>query len=235
MKILFAMDLLDGKCVRLTKGNFGQVKIYSEDPLKVLDEMLEEGARDFHVVDLNGAKDGEPRHLGLIKKIRKKVPGYLQIGGGVRTAEVVHIYREIGIDGIIIGTRAYTDPEFLPSLKCKGIVLGLDILHGKPMIMGWKKEAPMELSEVIDLAEKCGISALLVTAIEKDGTLDGPDFQILKEIMSLTQIPIIASGGVATLMDLSLLSKIGVYGVVLGKAIYEKKIQIKDAIKLILG
>lgn len=232
MKILFAMDLLDGKCVRLTKGDFDHVKVYSDDPLSLIEEMVSKGARDFHIIDLNGAKEGQPKHLQVIKRIREKTPGYIQVGGGVRSKEIIQTYKECGVDAVIIGTRAYTDPTFLASLKeYQGIVLSVDILNGKPMIMGWKRGTEMNLSDVIGLAERCGVCALLVTAIERDGTLSGPDFAIMKEIMSMTWVPIIASGGVTSVEDIQLLKSMGVQGVVLGKAIYEKKIDIKDVIK----
>ncbi|MCS7280474.1 MAG: 1-(5-phosphoribosyl)-5-[(5-phosphoribosylamino)methylideneamino] imidazole-4-carboxamide isomerase [Desulfobacterota bacterium] len=229
MRVLFAMDLLDGKCVRLTRGDYSQAKVYGEDPILMIEQMVNKGARDFHIVDLNGAKEGRPRHLEIIKAIRERVPGYMEVGGGVRTKEIVEIYKDLGVDGVVIGTKALIDPEFLPSVKGIGdITLSLDILNGKPMIMGWKKESGKDLEEIIKFAEECEVNYLLVTAIERDGTLSGPDFEVLSRVIGSTRIPVIGSGGVRTLEDVKLLLDMGAYGVVVGKAIYEGKIRIEE-------
>ncbi len=232
MRVILALDLLEGKCVRLERGDFRKVKVYSEDPLLVIEEMVKKGAKDFHIVDLDGARYGVPRNFDYVKKIRERVDGYIQVGGGIRDKETVKMYTELGIDGVVVGTKAYTDPDFLPSLKdSKGIILSVDVLNGKPMVMGWVKEAEIDLLQILKLAEESSVSALLVTAIERDGTMSGPDLDVLKEIMSMTRIPVIASGGVATLKDLESLKNIGVEGVILGRAIYEKKIEVEDALK----
>lgn len=232
MRVILALDLLEGKCVRLERGDFRKVKVYSEDPLLVIEEMVKKGAKDFHIVDLDGARYGVPRNFEYVKKIRERVDGYIQVGGGIRDKETVKMYTELGIDGVVVGTKAYTDPDFLPSLKdSKGIILSVDVLNGKPMVMGWVKEAEIDLLQILKLAEESSVSALLVTAIERDGTMSGPDLDVLKEIMSMTRIPVIASGGVATLKDLESLKNIGVEGVILGRAIYEKKIEVEDALK----
>lgn len=236
MKVLFAIDLLDGKCVRLKKGDFKEIKVYSENPISVVDEMVSVGAKDFHIIDLNGAREGKPFHLQIVKEIRKRTTGYVQVGGGIRTKEVVKLYKELGIDGIIVGTRAYIDPGFLPSLReYDGVILSVDIKNGKPMIMGWEKEAKISISEILKLAEECSVFALLITAIERDGTLSGPDLEVLKMVRSSTEIPIIASGGIRGVEDLESLKKIGVYGAIVGKAIYEKTIKIDDILRFSKG
>jgi phosphoribosylformimino-5-aminoimidazole carboxamide ribotide isomerase len=233
MKILFAVDLMDGKCVRLTKGDFSKVKVYSSDPKAQVEEMVNKGARDFHIIDLDGAREGKPKNQWVIREMRKIIPGYMQVGGGIRSREVVRMFLEWGVDGIIVGTKAYRDPDFLRSLKGLGkIVLGVDIANGKPMIMGWKKEAKIGLNEILEIAEACEVSSLLVTSIERDGTLSGPDFETLRTIKSQTKIPIIASGGITRKEDIKALKGMGMDGVVVGKAIYERILSIEDVIEL---
>jgi phosphoribosylformimino-5-aminoimidazole carboxamide ribotide isomerase len=230
MKVLFAIDLLDGLCVRLEKGRFESAKIYSKDPLSTLQEMMRKGAKDFHVIDLNGAREGVPRHLAVLKGMRERIKGYMEVGGGVRSLETLEALRSLGIDGIILGTEAL-DGELLWQLEdLKGLILGLDVLDGTPMVRGWRQKARRGVEEILEVAEERQFMAILVTAIERDGMLSGPDFRLLEGLMEKTSLPIIASGGVATLSDLRRLKAMGVYGVVVGRAIYEGRISIEEAV-----
>jgi phosphoribosylformimino-5-aminoimidazole carboxamide ribotide isomerase len=230
MKVLFAIDLLDGLCVRLEKGRFESAKIYSKDPLSTLQEMMRKGAKDFHVIDLNGAREGVPRHLAVLKGMRERIKGYMEVGGGVRSLEALEALRSLGIDGIILGTEAL-DGELLWQLEdLKGLILGLDVLDGTPMVRGWRQKARRGVEEILEVAEERQFMAILVTAIERDGMLSGPDFRLLEGLMEKTSLPIIASGGVATLSDLRRLKAMGVYGVVVGRAIYEGRISIEEAV-----
>ncbi|MCX7965019.1 MAG: 1-(5-phosphoribosyl)-5-[(5-phosphoribosylamino)methylideneamino] imidazole-4-carboxamide isomerase [Syntrophorhabdaceae bacterium] len=234
MKALFAMDLMGGKTVRLKKGNFSEVTIYSDNPVEKIREMVERGAKDFHIIDLDGAREGIPIHLELIKKIRGEIHGYMEVGGGIRTEDTIKLYEEVNIDGIIVGTRPLQDREFLKSLSSyKNIILGLDMYDGKPMIKGWKEAVDIDLKEIIDESEKVGIKALLCTAIAKDGMLTGPDFEGLERILKITRIPVIASGGVTTIDDIKILKSMGVWATIIGKAFYEGLIKIEDVMALI--
>ncbi len=139
MKALFAMDLIGGNAVRLKKGDFSQMTIYSHNPVEKIKEMINKGAKDFHIVDLDGAREGVPVHLELIKKIRQEIKGYMEVGGGIRSEDTIKQYSELGMDGIIIGTKALEDNNFFKKLsRYKNIVLGLDVYEGKVMIKGWK-------------------------------------------------------------------------------------------------
>jgi len=230
VKPLFAMDLMGGKTVRLRKGDFEEVTVYSDDPPAMIEEMVRRGARDFHIIDLDGARGGEPVHGDIIKKIRTLVKGYMEVGGGIRSDDTIKYYSDLGIDGIIIGTRALEDEDFFESLSRFGnIVLGLDLLQGKPMARGWKSAVDRDVSTILTSAERVGIMAVLCTSIERDGMLTGPDFEGLKAISEMTRLPVIASGGVSKIEDVRRLKKADVWATIIGKAFYEGFISIEEA------
>lgn len=231
MKALFAMDLIDGCAVRLQKGDFNKKTIYSDDPPAKIAEMTERGARDFHIIDLDGARYGVPHHAEIIAKIRRNVSGYMEVGGGVRTKSVIDNYQKLGIDGIIAGTAAFEDDIFFNDLSAyNNIVLGLDLYEGKPMVRGWKMASDKSIEEVLEASERIGIMAILCTSIARDGMLSGPDYEAMSTILSMTKIPLIASGGVTTIDDVKRLKDMGVWATILGKAIYENTISIEEAI-----
>jgi phosphoribosylformimino-5-aminoimidazole carboxamide ribotide isomerase len=230
VKIFFAMDLIAGKAVRLVKGDFAQATVYSEEPLATIEAMRDAGARDFHIIDLDGARAGVRVHAELIASIRKKVPGYMEVGGGIRSEEDIALYSELGVNGVIVGTRALEDRAFFRSLSRFGnIVLGLDVANGKPMVKGWKEAADISMEEVIETAAAARIMAILFTSIARDGTLSGPDFSAISALQRMTQIPIIASGGVSTIDDVRQLKEMGVWAAIVGKAFYESRITIEEA------
>jgi phosphoribosylformimino-5-aminoimidazole carboxamide ribotide isomerase len=225
------MDLMGGKCVRLKKGDFTQVTVYSEDPLSKIEEMRAKGARDFHIIDLDGARTGERTHHEIIGNIRQKVEGYMEVGGGIRNVGDIQYYSERGLNGIIIGTRALEDDTFFEGLsKFKNIVLGLDLYEGKPMVRGWKTAVNKDIQEVLDASQPIGIMAILCTSIERDGMLTGPDYAGLAKLASQTKLPVIASGGVTTIDDVKKLKDSGVWAAILGKAVYEGLIKIEEAV-----
>ena len=233
MKIFFAMDLIGGKAVRLLKGDFSQITVYSEDPPDTIEKMREAGARDFHIIDLDGAREGRRVHSDVIRAIRQRVPGYLEVGGGVRTEEDIAHYSAMGVNGVIVGTRALEDRDFFRDLSRFGnIVLGLDLYEGKPMVKGWREEAGVSLRELLELASDAGIMAILFTSIARDGTLSGPDFDAIGNMQRMTPLPIIASGGVSSIGDLRRLKEMNVWAAIVGKAYYEARIRIEEAIEL---
>jgi len=232
VKTFFAMDLIAGKAVRLVKGDFAQATVYSDNPLATIDEMCKAGARDFHIIDLDGARTGARVHAELIASIRKKVPGYMEVGGGIRSEEDIVYYSGLGVNGVIVGTRALEDRAFFQGLSRFGnIVLGLDVAHGKPMVKGWKEAADISTEEVLEIATSAGIMAILFTSIARDGTLTGPDFSAISALQRMTQIPIIASGGVSTIDDVRQLKEMGVWAAIVGKAFYEGRITIEEAMR----
>lgn len=230
MKALFAMDLMGRKTVRLVKGDFERVTVYSDDPLSKIEEMVDKGARDFHIVDLDGARTGETVHRDLIAGIRKRVPGYMEVGGGIRTLDDITSYKDLGVNGVILGTRALEDEEFFESLSGMGsIVLGLDLHEGRPMARGWKRPVDRPVEDLLAQAARIGVLAILCTSIARDGMLSGPDYDGLKKIGSLTRLPLIASGGVTTIDDVRALRDMKVWAAILGKAVYEGLIPIEEA------
>jgi phosphoribosylformimino-5-aminoimidazole carboxamide ribotide isomerase len=232
MKIFFAMDLIEGQAVRLVRGDFDQKKVYSDDPLSKIVEMTRAGARDFHIIDLDGARTGKGVHQELIREIRGRVEGYMEVGGGIRTEEEIDYYTRHGVNGIILGTRALTDRAFLGRMSArKNIVLGLDMKDGRVMTAGWTETACAPAEELLGTALAAGVMAVLFTSIGRDGTLEGPDFEGLKRLQSLTALPLIASGGVSSVDDVKRLKEMNVWAAIVGKAYYEGLIPIEEVMK----
>jgi phosphoribosylformimino-5-aminoimidazole carboxamide ribotide isomerase len=231
MKALFAMDLMGGKTVRLKKGDFTEVTVYSDDPVSKIEEMVKRGATDFHIIDLDGAKTGIPCHRDIIQMIGARIEGYMEVGGGIRTEEDISYYTQWGAKGVIVGTQALEDEYFFRGLsKFRNIVLGLDLLDGKLMARGWKTVIDRDIKEILEESEHIGVMAILCTNIARDGMLSGPDFEGLKEMMKITAIPVIASGGVTSIDDVKRLKDMGAWATILGKAVYEGLISIEEAV-----
>ncbi len=231
MKAFFAMDLMGGKTVRLKKGDFEQVTVYSDDPVGRIEEMIQRGARDFHIIDLDGARTGSRVHHGIIRQIRDRVKGYMEVGGGIRSVDDIRQYTEWGLDGIILGTKPLEDEAFFRGLSdFKNIVLGLDLYEGKPMVRGWKSAVDRDIGQILEEARQVGVTAILCTSIERDGMLQGPDYEGLKKLGAMTEIPLIASGGVTSIDDVKRLKDSGVWAAILGKAVYEGLIKIEEAV-----
>ena len=239
MKLLPAIDILDGSCVRLNKGKYNEITKYSDDPLAIATKWYEIGIRNIHIVDLNGAKTGEVTNFSIINKIRESLSDlYIQVGGGIRTRESIDKYLKSGIDKIIIGTKALTSPEFLGSIPLdlrKRIIIDVAMNNNVLASDGWIEKSEINIVEFIKKLETNNITELVVTDISKDGMLSGINQALYKKISSLTEIPIIVSGGVTTLEDIheiiSMRDK-GLSGIIIGKAIYENRIKISDLVKL---
>jgi phosphoribosylformimino-5-aminoimidazole carboxamide ribotide isomerase len=230
MRVFFAMDLMGGKAVRLLRGDFEKVTVYSEQPLDMIAEMRRLGARDFHIIDLDGARTGARVHADLIKGIRGLTGDYMEVGGGIRTDADILFYEKLGVDGIIVGTRALSDLSFFPALTSPGrVVLGLDMQGTTPMAKGWTEAAGLTAEEILGAAERAGVRAVLYTSIGRDGTLEGPDYEGIRQVQKMTSLPLIASGGVSTIDDLARLKDMGAWASIVGKAFYEGRIQIEEA------
>jgi phosphoribosylformimino-5-aminoimidazole carboxamide ribotide isomerase len=232
VKALFAMDLIGGKCVRLQKGDFSKVTVYSEDLVAKVEEMIQGGARDFHIIDLDGARTGKRVHHEIMRDIRSRVKGYMEVGGGIRDASDIAYYSESLMDGIIVGTRALEDPDFFEGLAIfRNIVLGLDLYGGRPMVRGWKTALDRDIKDIIKAAERIGVMAILCTSIERDGMLTGPDYDGMKRLLAMTRLPLIASGGVSDIDDVKRLKDLNVWAAIIGKAVYEGKVKVEEAIR----
>ena len=234
MYIFPAIDLLNSKAVRLQKGDYNKVTVYSESPAEVAKDFERQGARFLHVVDLDGAKDGTTANFDTVKEIIEKTSLSVEIGGGIRNMDRVKRYMDIGVDRIIIGTAAITDPEFLEqAVKAYGdrIVVGVDVKDGYVAINGW-----LELSRIscFDFCKKLydmGVKTIICTDISKDGMMSGTNIALYEELSKKVGMNIIASGGVSSMDDVRKLSQMNIYGAILGKALYTGAISLTDAIK----
>ena len=239
MEILPAIDLLDGRCVRLYQGDYQQSQIYHENPVEVARQWADQGATRLHLVDLDGAKVGQPVNLAAIEAIIRAVDIPVQVGGGLRDRASVIKLLEIGVGRVILGTIAVEQPELVANL-CKEfpqqIVVGIDARNGKVATRGWLETSTVEATDLAQQMEKLGAAAIIYTDIHRDGTLVGPNLDALREIAAPLDIPVIASGGVSALRDLlSLLSlePLGVNGVIVGKALYTGDVDLKEAISAV--
>jgi len=230
MKVLAAIDIIEGDVVRLTKGDKSTKKVYSNDPVKVAKKWEEEGADMLHIVDLDAAFGNESNNLSIISEILHSVNIPIQIGGGIRHLENFEKIVRMGFSKLVIGTMAHTNLDHL-RLLCKNysdkIVISLDEINRKVMINGWKSPSNYNIEEAISRFNKLGINIFLVTSIIKDGTLSGPDVVTLNSINTDRKSRIIASGGISSLIDVLRVRSIGCDSVILGKALYEARLDIK--------
>ena len=230
MKVLAAIDIMNGDVVRLTKGDQSTKKVYSNDPVQVAKKWAKDGADMLHLVDLDAAFGNESNNLSIMSEILHSVNIPIQIGGGIRNTEIFEKIIKMGFSKIVVGTMAYRNVNELRSLsKNYGdkIIISLDEINGKVMIEGWKSSSDYKVEDAISKFIKLGISNFLLTSIIKDGTLSGPDIVTLNSINTDRKSKIIASGGISNLVDVLRVRSIGCDGVILGKALYEDRLDIK--------
>lgn len=230
MKVLAAIDIMNGDVVRLTKGDQLTKKVYSNDPIQVAKKWAKDGADMLHIVDLDAAFGNESNNLSIISEILDSVNIPIQIGGGIRNTEIFEKIVKMGFSKIVVGTMAYRKVNELRLLSKKygdKIVISLDEINGKVMIEGWKSSSDYKVEDAINKFNKLGISNFLLTSIIKDGTLSGPDIVTLNSINTDRKSKIIASGGISSLVDVLRVRSIGCDSVILGKALYEERLDIK--------
>ncbi len=230
-----AIDIYNGKCVRLKQGRFEEATIYFDNPLDAAKKWADLGAEWLHVVDLNGAMDGKPVNLKAIESIMTSVDLPVQIGGGIRTQDTAEIFLTLGAGRIVLGSAALEDPDLVEILCVKyheRVALGIDAQGGKVAVHGWKDVSDKEAIEVAQHFEGIGLQHLIYTDIARDGMLTGPNFEALEKMISSVGIPVIASGGISKMEDLEKLKKIGAEGAILGRSLYENLINLKEAFKL---
>ena len=239
MKIFPAIDLKDGKCVRLNKGDYKQVTHYSDNPLEMAETWISQGANNLHIVDLDGAKAGKPINFTIIESIRKEFPNlFIQVGGGIRNQENINRYINAKIDKVIIGTKVVTDPEFIKKIDTKilnRIVVDVAVKDEMLAVQGWNESSSYNIKEFISILNQNNISEIVFTDVSKDGMLQGINLEKIKEILDFSNIPLIASGGVTSIKDIENLKKLkdkGLSGIIIGKALYENKISLPEAIKI---
>ena len=237
MKIFPAIDIKDGKCVRLTKGDFDQLTIYNEDPIKQIEDFLIHGFKNIHIIDLDGALTGKLVNFEIIKKIILKHKISPQVGGGIRNLESVKQLVDIGVEKIILGTAAINDKSFLKNV-CNQfpskIALAIDVRDKKIALSGWKNQTEIDALEFIKIIESYGVSRLIYTDINRDGTNIGANIQESLYVAKNTKIPLIVSGGVSSINDVQNIinyKEKNIEGIIVGKAIYENKINLNELSK----
>jgi len=234
MRIIPAIDLIDGKCVRLYQGDFAKTTEVAPDPVTQLKRFIADGAELVHVVDLDGARTGRPAQLELIETLCKASSVPIEVGGGIRDLDTVRKYAEIGADRIVLGTAAIENPEFLKAAVKEfpeKIVAGIDAKNGKVATHGWLSVTEMDAINFAKEMESLGVQRIVFTDISRDGTMKGPNLEALKSLLDAVSCDIIASGGITSEEDVKNLSAIGIQEGIVGKAIYEGKIRLKGAEK----
>ena len=239
MEIIPAIDLLGGACVRLHQGDYNQVTRFSDDPVAQALSWQNQGASRLHLVDLDGAKSGDPVNDASVRAITNALSIPVQLGGGVRSVERAESLINCGLDRVILGTAAIENPEMVQELASRHpgkVVVGIDARDGKVATRGWIEESNVEATTLARELSSAGIAAIISTDIATDGTLAGPNLKALREMADASSVPVIASGGVGCMADLLALLALephGVNGVITGRALYDGRIDLKEAIQAV--
>ena len=238
MELFPAIDLIGGCAVRLAKGDYTQKTVYSDNPAEVAKSFAAAGAKYLHVVDLEGAKDGGTPNLETIQNIVENGGLLVEVGGGIRSEEVIQKYLDAGVFRVILGTAAVQNPAFLEEMVQKygeKIAVGVDIKDGMVAIKGWTEVSAESCFDFCEKLQKIGVKTIICTDISKDGLLSGTNLELYKELSEKFSVDIVASGGVTTLDDVKKLADMGMYGAILGKALYTGNIDLKAAVELTKG
>jgi len=234
MQIIPAIDIMQGKCVRLVKGDPSRTKVYSNDPTTMAKHWLGEGAKLLHVVDLDAAL-GIGNNLEQVKKLAQNVSAKIQVGGGIHTFERAETLLNSNIYRIIFGTHFVTNPELVKEVVARfganQVAVALDVKGGKLMINGWKTSSGIDYLDLARATEILEVGAIICTSVEADGTLQGPAIDYITQLVEMVSVPVIASGGVSTIEDLKNLARTGVEGTIVGAALYEENFSLKDALE----
>lgn len=235
MKLYPAIDLYEGKAVRLFKGQYEQMTVYNENPLEVALDFQKAGAECIHLVDLEGAKLGTTPNLSVVCRIVEATDLFVEVGGGIRTMEVIEAYLSIGVNRVILGTAAVTDRTFLKAALAKygeKIAVGVDLKDGLVAIKGWTETSQWTAEAFFADLETLGVSTVICTDISRDGAMQGTNRGLYKELSSRYNIQLIASGGVSSLEDLTALNGMNLHGAIIGKAYYTGAIDLKEALEV---
>ena len=235
MIIFPAIDMKDGKCVRLEQGLFDKVTVFGENPVEMAKKWESEGGEFLHLVDLDGAKDGVPKNLEIIKDICKSINIPIQLGGGIRNKETVKILLDAGVSRVIVGTMAINNMELLKELVTEygeRIVVSIDAKDGLVAVDGWVNVSEVDSIDLVRELETIGVGTIVYTDIAKDGMMEGPNFDIYKTLSESTKIDVIASGGVSSIENVEKLKKMNMYGAIIGRALYTGDIKMKDALEV---
>ncbi|EIF8386983.1 1-(5-phosphoribosyl)-5-[(5-phosphoribosylamino)methylideneamino]imidazole-4-carboxamide isomerase [Listeria monocytogenes] len=235
MQIFPAIDLKNGQCVRLFQGDFSKKTVVNEDPIAQAKAFATDGATYLHIVDLDGALEGRPINLEVIQKMKTTAKIPVQVGGGIRSMAQVDYYLESGIDRVIIGSAALTDPDFLRAAVQKygaKIAAGIDAKNGLVATRGWLDVSQVNYLDLAKQMEEAGVATIIYTDISRDGTLTGPNLEQMANLKEHVKVNLIASGGVSSRADLEALAKLGLYGAITGKALYNRQISMSDIVEV---
>ena len=235
MLILPAIDLYDKKAVRLYKGDYEQMTVYSNNPLEIAKDFEKKGATFVHLVDLEGAKNGTTPNIDIVRKIADYTSLDIEIGGGIRDEETIKKYLDLGVTRVILGTAAVTDSEFLERVTAKyksSIAVGVDLKDGYVAIKGWTEKSQKTADEFFSYLSSIGVKTVICTDISKDGAMEGTNRALYKELSEKYSMDIVASGGVSSLEDIEALREMNLYGAILGKAYYIGAVDLEKAIEV---
>lgn len=235
MIILPAIDLLGRKAVRLLKGDYNQVTVYSDSPLEVAEKFKSLGATHIHMVDLDGAKYGTAPNMDIVAEVAEKTGLFVEIGGGIRSMETVKKYIDAGISRVILGTAAICDEDFLKeAVKAYGekIAVGADVKDGKIAVKGWLEQSDVTLDEFFLKMQDLGVKNIICTDISRDGAMRGTNLELYRELSAKYSLDITASGGVSSIEDVKRLREMNLYGAIIGKAYYTGTVDLKEAIEV---
>lgn len=235
MLIFPAIDLYEKKAVRLFKGDYENMTIYSENPIEIAQDFVNSGATHIHVVDLEGAKDGATPNISVVRQIAAETNLFIEIGGGIRDMDTVDAYLSSGVSRVILGTAAVNDREFLTAAVKKygdKIAVGADVKDGYIAIKGWLESSALTLDDFLQEMEKIGVKYVICTDISKDGAMRGTNLELYSQLSQKYSMNITASGGVSTLDDVKKLNEMNLYGAIIGKAYYIGAIDLKDALEV---
>ena len=236
MELFPAIDLYEGKVVRLVKGDYKKMTVYSENPVSTAKYIEATGGTWLHLVDLEGAKDGTTPNFSVVRAIAAETQLNIEIGGGIRSMDTIAKYLDAGVKRVILGTKAVTDRAFLcEALKKYGdsIAVGVDAKDGKVAVKGWLEVLDVDMIDFIRELRELGIATVIVTDIAKDGAMQGTNLELYRTLSAIPDIKITASGGISSLEDLKELKKMNLYGAILGKAMYTGAVKLKDAMALL--
>lgn len=235
MIILPAIDLLGRKAVRLLKGDYNQVTVYSDSPLEVAEKFKSLGATHIHMVDLDGAKYGTAPNMDIVAEVAEKTGLFIEIGGGIRSMETVKKYIDAGISRVILGTAAICDEDFLKeAVKAYGekIAVGADVKDGKIAVKGWLEQSDVTLDEFFLKMQDLGVKNIICTDISRDGAMRGTNLELYRELSAKYSLDITASGGVSNIEDVKRLREMNLYGAIIGKAYYTGAVDLEEAIEV---
>ena len=235
MLIFPAIDLYEKKAVRLFKGDYENMTVYSENPIEIAQDFVNAGATQIHVVDLEGAKDGTTPNISVVRQIAAETDLFIEIGGGIRDMDTVDAYLSSGVSRVILGTAAVNDREFLTAAVKKygdKIAVGADVKDGYIAIKGWLESSALTLDDFLQEMEKIGVKYVICTDISKDGAMRGTNLELYSQLSQKYSMNITASGGVSTLDDVKKLNEMNLYGAIIGKAYYIGAIDLKDALEV---